>query len=132
MPTASDDVWEAYISVSALFIPAFELLTSLCQSHPEAKPFRKKSFPLYDDLATLIDDVVATGSNAFGNFVTAEGVARELDENSEAGDQQPVGADGQEESSEGAAIGDAFEAEIGRRSPSWDIEVCFLIHPIYI
>lgn len=29
------------------------------------KPWRKRSFPLYDDLALLVDGIVATGDNAF-------------------------------------------------------------------
>ena len=33
------------------------------QAHPDAKPFRDKSFPLYDDLARLCESVIATGIN---------------------------------------------------------------------
>jgi len=47
LATAPHDVWERYLA-----------------SHPKAKPFRKKSFPLYDDIATLVDSVVATGASA--------------------------------------------------------------------
>ncbi|KLO05895.1 hypothetical protein SCHPADRAFT_838762 [Schizopora paradoxa] len=31
----------------------------------KAKPWRKKTFPLYDDLASLVDGIVATGEGAF-------------------------------------------------------------------
>ncbi|KAJ7466259.1 hypothetical protein B0H11DRAFT_2284693 [Mycena galericulata] len=46
--TASDDVWEAYLA-----------------KHPNAKRWRKTPFPLYDDLAYLVDGIVATGAGAF-------------------------------------------------------------------
>ena len=35
------------------------------QSHPASSPFKKKSFPLFDDFAYLCDDVLATGVGAF-------------------------------------------------------------------
>jgi hypothetical protein len=35
------------------------------QSHPKAAPFCKKAFPLYDEIAELCEDVVATGANTF-------------------------------------------------------------------
>jgi hypothetical protein len=35
------------------------------QKHPKAKPFKKKSFPLYDELAELIDGTRATGASVF-------------------------------------------------------------------
>lgn len=44
---ADDSVWEAYLV-----------------SHPKAKEFRNKSFPLYDKLAQLCDGKVATGARA--------------------------------------------------------------------
>ncbi|KAJ7448381.1 hypothetical protein FB451DRAFT_1533045 [Mycena latifolia] len=44
---ASDDVWEAYLT------------------HPKSKRWRKSPFPLYDDIAYLIDYIVATGTGAF-------------------------------------------------------------------
>lgn len=33
------------------------------QAHPDAKPFRDRSFPLYNDLACLCESVIATGNN---------------------------------------------------------------------
>ncbi|KIJ35866.1 hypothetical protein M422DRAFT_261822, partial [Sphaerobolus stellatus SS14] len=45
--TAPHDTWEKYIA-----------------SHPKAKPFRRKSFPLFDDIASLVDAIVATGAGA--------------------------------------------------------------------
>lgn len=44
---ADDSVWDPYLV-----------------SHPKAKEFRNKSFPLYDKLAQLCDGKVATGANA--------------------------------------------------------------------
>ncbi|KAJ7735178.1 hypothetical protein B0H16DRAFT_1731442 [Mycena metata] len=46
--TASDDVWAAYL-----------------EKHENAKKWRKKPFPLYDDIMFLVDDKVATGAGAF-------------------------------------------------------------------
>jgi len=45
---ASDDVWDAYLT-----------------RHPGAKKWRKKPFPLYDDILFLVDGKVATGAGAF-------------------------------------------------------------------
>ncbi|KAH9014105.1 hypothetical protein EDB85DRAFT_1899347 [Lactarius pseudohatsudake] len=48
--TATDDVWEAYLAP---------------ESHKRARPFRnKKQFPLYDNIAELVDGTQATGANA--------------------------------------------------------------------
>jgi hypothetical protein len=41
--------------------------TLAIQSHPEAAPFRRRPFPLFDDMATLVDNVIASGKNAFGS-----------------------------------------------------------------
>ena len=35
------------------------------QKHPKAQPFRKKGFPLFDDIGNLIDGTRATGEFAF-------------------------------------------------------------------
>jgi hypothetical protein len=48
MVTADKDVWNWYL-----------------ESHPEAKPFRDKPFPLYDELNKLCHSVIATGNAAF-------------------------------------------------------------------
>ncbi|KDQ16585.1 hypothetical protein BOTBODRAFT_253036 [Botryobasidium botryosum FD-172 SS1] len=48
MVTASPDVWSHYL-----------------KSHPKAKPFHAKPFPLYDAIATLVDGVIATGETGF-------------------------------------------------------------------
>lgn len=45
--TAPDDVWEPYLA-----------------AHPTAKPWRKTPFPLFDDMANLTGDSIATGSGA--------------------------------------------------------------------
>lgn len=37
---------------------------NIFQAHPEARPFRKKGFPLYDKIKKIVDPVIATGSNA--------------------------------------------------------------------
>ena len=40
-------------------------LTCMFQSHSTANVFRKKSFPLYDTIAYLVDGTQATGKNDF-------------------------------------------------------------------
>lgn len=37
----------------------------MLQSHPKAKPFRKKGLPLYDEIGNLIDGTRATGEFAY-------------------------------------------------------------------
>lgn len=54
---------------------------SIFQAHPKAKKWRTSRFPLYDEIAVLVDGIVATGEGAFhagsdslaftGNFGTA-------------------------------------------------------------
>ncbi|KAL5480799.1 hypothetical protein ACEPAI_9739 [Sanghuangporus weigelae] len=46
--TASADVWDAYIAV-----------------HDKAKKFKKTPFPFYDDIAELVDGIIADGRGAF-------------------------------------------------------------------
>ncbi|KAF8572905.1 hypothetical protein K439DRAFT_1625453 [Ramaria rubella] len=48
MVTANEDIWEKYL-----------------KSHEEAQPFKKKLFPLFDRIAELCGDVIATGAGAF-------------------------------------------------------------------
>lgn len=43
----------------------FLSLAPTLQSHDKAKPFRKKGFPLFDELGDLIDGTRATGEFAF-------------------------------------------------------------------
>ncbi|KAF8576208.1 hypothetical protein K439DRAFT_1623016 [Ramaria rubella] len=45
MVTANEDIWEKYL-----------------KSHKEAQPFKKKLFPLFDRIAELCGDVIATGA----------------------------------------------------------------------
>jgi hypothetical protein len=40
------------------------------QNHPKAAPFRKKAFPLFDDIAEICEDVVAMGTNTFRTTMT--------------------------------------------------------------
>ena len=35
------------------------------KKHKVAQPWRKKAFPLYDDMADLVDGIIATGQSAF-------------------------------------------------------------------
>ncbi|KAI9452920.1 Myb/SANT-like DNA-binding domain-containing protein [Lactarius psammicola] len=50
MVTASDEVWEDYLKV---------------KEHHQHQKFQQKKFPLYDEIADLIDGTRATGANAF-------------------------------------------------------------------
>jgi hypothetical protein len=65
-PEVSNEVWDAYIKVRH-GIQCDCILTSLQKSSDPnvAKPLRKKGFPLFDDIAELIDGTRATGQNAF-------------------------------------------------------------------
>jgi hypothetical protein len=35
------------------------------QHHPKAKPFRKRGFPLYDELGAIVEGTIAIGANVF-------------------------------------------------------------------
>lgn len=65
--TAEASVWDAYIEVSLSHIPRLSKaqLEVVFQKHPKAKPWRKKPFPLYDEISELIDGTRATGHAAF-------------------------------------------------------------------
>src|SRR5882724_6901422 len=66
MMTAPLQVWESYIQVMWVSSYVSFLLTiSYAQSHPKAKKFMTKPFPLYNDLVELCDAVIATGAGAF-------------------------------------------------------------------
>jgi len=66
MVTAPLQVWESYIQVMWVSSYVSFLLTiSYAQSHPKAKKFMTKLFPLYDDLVELCDAVIAMGAGAF-------------------------------------------------------------------
>jgi len=64
--TAPDQVWDSFLKVCVLLFIVRSLLTSnTCQSHPTSSPFKKKGFLLFDELAYLCDNVLATGVGAF-------------------------------------------------------------------
>jgi hypothetical protein len=69
MVTATADVWEKYLAVGLCYMCISEhfLMPAYCvtKAHPKAKPWRKKAFPLYDDMLELVEGIVATGETAF-------------------------------------------------------------------
>ena len=67
LPKVEHDVWEAYIAVSTRLysVPAQASNVQFLQDHPNAKPFRTKEFPLFEDIAELIDGTHATGDKAY-------------------------------------------------------------------
>ncbi|PON86888.1 NB-ARC domain, LRR domain containing protein [Trema orientale] len=78
MVTAKEAVWDAYI-----------------QSHPEAKPFRDKAFPFYDELSIIFgkDDATMNGLDIV--------LADEVEESNERlGRKNSVGRDEEEEDAE--------------------------------
>ena len=94
--TAPDQVWESFLKVCVLLFIVRSLLTSnICQSHPVSSPFKKKGFPLFDELAYLCDDVLATGVGAFrgtgmgSGDLDGEGTVEEEDEEQEEGEDEP-------------------------------------------
>jgi len=63
---AQDQVCKNFLKVHVLlFIVGHYLNYNTCQSHPASSPFKKKGFPLYDDLAYLCDNVLTMGASAF-------------------------------------------------------------------
>jgi len=94
--TAPDQVWDSFLKVCVLLFIVRSLLTSnTCQSHPASSPFKKKGFPLFDELAYLCDDVLATGVEAFrgtgmgSGDLDGEGTVEEEDEEQEEGEDDP-------------------------------------------
>jgi hypothetical protein len=66
MVTAAPEVWDEYLKVSSLVTNTFLITYFMSlQNHPKANPWRKKPFPLYDDISELVDGTRATGQNAF-------------------------------------------------------------------
>jgi len=90
--TVPDQVWDSFLKVSVLLFIVRSLLTSnTCQSYPISSPFKKKGFPLFDELTYLCDDVLATGVGAFrgtgmgSGDLDGEGTVEEEDEEEEEG-----------------------------------------------
>ena len=81
---APDRVWDSFLKVCVLLFIVRSLLTSnTCPSHPTSSPFKKKGFPLFDELSYLCDNVLATGVGAFrgtGMGSGEEGTVEEEDE----------------------------------------------------
>jgi len=79
-----------------LFIVRSLLTSNTCKSHPASSPFRKKGFPLFDKLAYLCNDVLATGVGTFqgtgmgsGDLGGEGSVEEGEDEEQEREDEQP-------------------------------------------
>lgn len=47
--------WERYLEVGFALYESIPTLTTQLQKHTQAKPFRKKAFPLYDAIAGLVE-----------------------------------------------------------------------------
>ncbi|KAF8575045.1 hypothetical protein K439DRAFT_1623876 [Ramaria rubella] len=69
-----------------------EVWDKYLMANPKAKPFKKKPFPLYDDIAELCDDVIATGAGVFhGTGPTGDDASdgdEESVESDDEGDQE--------------------------------------------
>jgi hypothetical protein len=88
----------------------FRHIRSFFQAHLKAKPWRTKSFPLYDDIAPLVEGRAATGEGVFraGNNLPASQDSTTSDESEpESGDKAPVtdGDDDEEEKEHGENVG---------------------------
>ena len=76
--TAPDAVWEPLIEVRRAWnIPTYTLLitmfiTSILQAKSPLVKWKEKSFPLFDEMAKLCRDVIATGDNVFRTRTPAE------------------------------------------------------------
>ncbi|KIJ50094.1 hypothetical protein M422DRAFT_245894 [Sphaerobolus stellatus SS14] len=79
MVVAEKDVWDKYL-----------------QSHPKAKPFKKKPFPLYDLIAPLVDKVIVTGHGAMHLAAkdTEESTSRKASSPEADEDEEPVKSKG--------------------------------------
>jgi len=72
---APDQVWETFLKVC---VPSFycQVITNIqyiASLIPQA-PFQEKGFPLFDKLAYLCDDVLATGVGAFRGTRMGSGI----------------------------------------------------------
>ncbi|KAJ7346273.1 hypothetical protein DFH08DRAFT_961714 [Mycena albidolilacea] len=61
----SDDVWDAYLLVRNPFILFNCTKSQSTQINPKIRPWRNKGFPLYQEMADLVDGGVATGERVF-------------------------------------------------------------------
>lgn len=65
--TATEEVWRDYTKVHHL-LSIFDSLSradTKIQAHKDAIPFKKRSFVLYDEMAEIVDDIIAVGDHAF-------------------------------------------------------------------
>ena len=64
--TADDDVWDRLITVCRTSLQIHCSLNYFYpQAHPGLKKWRKSAFPLFDDMADLIEGTYATGAGVF-------------------------------------------------------------------
>ncbi|KAJ6467017.1 hypothetical protein C8R45DRAFT_1106431 [Mycena sanguinolenta] len=61
----SDEVWETYIKACCISHFLLLLLMAPSQAYLKAAKYRHKSYPLYDEMADLVDGGVATGDHSF-------------------------------------------------------------------
>ena len=57
-----------------------ELIDTRPQHNPKAKPFRKRGFPLYDDISAIIGDTVATGADVFSIGGVSSSASPDIDD----------------------------------------------------
>ena len=65
MVTAPPAVWENYVQVCLCCSEKDILTVCFTQSHEKAKKLMTQPFLLYDDIAELCDDAIATGAGTF-------------------------------------------------------------------
>jgi hypothetical protein len=63
--TAADNVWDAYIEVCCVKKNYPVLTHCHLQAHPKQKKWQKTSFPLFDNIADLIEGTYVTGKGVF-------------------------------------------------------------------
>jgi len=61
LPRVEDDVWDKYIKVSKISLCDVIVMHICSQSHPKSRPWHTKPFPLYDEMADLVDGLRASG-----------------------------------------------------------------------
>ena len=88
--TAEDSVWELYLQVHTFFIYELHSNLTAIQKHEKAVHWHSHPFPLYDNMAELLDGVIPTGAHAFSSEFGPTPDDEAADEESIPGNLDPV------------------------------------------
>jgi hypothetical protein len=65
LPIVEDDIWNKYLKVRDILLIDVIAIHMYSQSHPKSKQWRTKPFPLYDEMADLVDGSRASGKRKY-------------------------------------------------------------------